>query len=215
MTNKHKTRPDFDIEQSIDGICCGIDEVGRGPLCGPVTAAAVILPYDTPTDILSTIHDSKKLSVKKRTYLSEKIYEYGLIGIGEASVSEIDDINILNATMLAMTRALANLCKNNNGKQPSHALIDGNRIPADFPLPAQAVIKGDNKSLSIAAASIIAKHHRDTYMEQLDISFPGYGWANNAGYGTKQHLEALRKLGVTPHHRRSFRPVYELIDVNN
>lgn len=209
-----KQRPDFQIEQASQKICCGIDEVGRGPLCGPVVAAAVILPYNTPSEILSEIHDSKKLSLKKRTYLFEKINEFAQTSIGEASVEEIDEINILNATMLAMTRAFEKLQTNSN-HNPEHILIDGNRIPKDLPLPAEAVVKGDSKSLSIAAASIIAKHHRDLYMIELDKTYPGYGWAKNAGYGTKQHLEALRKQGVTPHHRRSFRPVYELIDVNN
>lgn len=214
MVKTAKKRPDFSIEQASQKRCCGIDEVGRGPLCGPVVAAAVILPYDTPSDILEQIHDSKKLSLKKRSYLFEKITEFGKIGIGEADVAEIDDINILNATMRAMTRALENLQKNSE-TSPEYALIDGNRLPKDLPLPAEAVVKGDSKSLSIAAASIIAKHHRDTYMAELEKNYPGYGWSKNAGYGTKQHLQALRELGVTPHHRRTFRPIYELIDVNN
>jgi len=206
---KEKTRPNFDLEQKISGIVCGIDEVGRGPLAGPVTASAVILPFDTPTVILKDINDSKKVSAKRRAELYDALHDYAEIGIGQASVDEIDEINILQATFLAMQRAVAAL-----GGSPVLALVDGNRAPK-LDIATQTVIKGDQKSLSIAAASIIAKHHRDCLMTELAQEYPHYAWESNAGYGTRAHMEGLRAYGVTPHHRKSFRPISELIDASN
>ena len=181
----------------------GVDEVGRGPLCGPVTAAAVIL---NPDDIPEGLNDSKKMTAKKRDALYDEILAKADCCIAHATVQEIDEINILRASHLAMTRAIAGLTK-----APDHILIDGNMIPRGLTTSAQAVVKGDGRSLSIAAASIIAKVARDRIMGDLAIEFPGYGWEKNAGYGTKQHLEALRALGVTPHHRRSFKPIHNIL----
>lgn len=206
---KEKARPNFELEQEIGGIVCGIDEVGRGPLAGPVTASAVILPFDTPADILKDINDSKKVSPKRRAELYDALHEYAQIGIGQASVDEIDEINILQATFLAMQRAVAAL-----GGTPALALVDGNRAPK-LNIETRTVIKGDQKSLSIAAASIIAKHHRDSLMEELAQKYPHYAWESNAGYGTRAHMEGLHEHGVTPHHRKSFRPISELVSTSS
>ena len=199
--------PDYAVEQDAMSRgymnVAGVDEVGRGPLCGPVTAAAVILD---PNAIPDGLDDSKKLSLKKREALFEDILNSARVGIGHATVQEIDDINILNASHLAMMRALADL-----GDDIGYVLIDGNRAPRDLTLEHRCIVKGDSKSVSIAAASIVAKITRDRIMEQLDAEFPGYGWAKNAGYPTQQHQEAMLKLGVTPHHRRSFKPVHNIL----
>ena len=201
------TKPNFELEQaalSRDAFrIAGVDEVGRGPLCGPVTAAAVIL---NPDDIPEGLNDSKKMTAKKRDALYDEILAKADCCIAHATVQEIDEINILRASHLAMTRAIAGLTK-----APDHILIDGNMIPKGLATSAEAVVKGDGRSLSIAAASIIAKVARDRIMGDLAIDFPGYGWEKNAGYGTKQHLEALRALGVTPHHRRSFKPIHNIL----
>ncbi len=181
----------------------GVDEAGRGPLCGPVVAAAVILD---PACIPRGLNDSKKLSEKRREALFAAITDSALVGVGQASAAEIDDINILQASHLAMMRAIAAL-----PRVPDHVLVDGNRLPKALTLPAQAIVKGDARSLSIAAASIIAKVTRDRIMVDLAQQHPGYGWHKNAGYPTKDHLEALQNLGVTPHHRRSFRPVHNIL----
>jgi len=199
--------PDFALEQAAYdvGFTCiaGVDEVGRGPLCGPVTAAAVIL---NPADIPDGLNDSKKLSAKKRAVLYDEILARAQVGIGHATVAEIDDINILQASHLAMMRAIENL-----PVPPDYVLIDGNRAPKVLQISHETVVKGDAKSASIAAASIIAKMTRDAIMAELDAEFPGYLWAKNAGYPTTDHLEALQRLGVTPHHRRSFRPVHNML----
>jgi len=201
------TKPNFELEQAALSRgafrIAGVDEVGRGPLCGPVTAAAVIL---NPDDIPEGLNDSKKMTAKKRDALYDEILAKADCCIAHATVQEIDEINILRASHLAMTRAIAGLTK-----APDHILIDGNMIPRGLTTSAQAVVKGDGRSLSIAAASIIAKVTRDRIMGDLAIEFPGYGWEKNAGYGTKQHLEALRALGVTPHHRRSFKPIHNIL----
>lgn len=181
----------------------GVDEVGRGPLAGPVTAAAVVLDLDLIPDGLN---DSKQLTALRRALLEPTIQETGQVSIAHASVAEIDQINILRASHLAMERAIAAL-----DPAPDFVLIDGNRIPRDLTIPAQAVVKGDTKSVSIAAASIMAKMCRDRLMVDLAQQHPGYGWETNAGYPTKSHKEALRNLGVTPHHRRSFKPVYNIL----
>ncbi len=177
----------------------GVDEVGRGPLAGPVVTAAVILDPERP---VSGLADSKVLSEKKREALFEEIQMNAKAwAIGRAEVEEIDKINILQATMLAMQRAVAGLAL-----QPGHVLVDGNRCPA-FPCTAEAIIKGDGKIPAISAASIIAKVTRDREMVLLDAEYPGYGLAGHKGYPTKAHMTALQNLGVTPIHRRSFAPV--------
>lgn len=181
----------------------GVDEVGRGPLSGPVTAAAVILKADS---LPEGLNDSKKLSAKKREAVEASIFASAEVAIAHATVEEIDTHNILRASHLAMERAVAML-----NPAPDYLLIDGNLIPAGLTLPAEAVIKGDGKSLSIAAASIVAKLARDRIMVDLAQQFPGYGWERNAGYPSKQHREALVNLGVTPHHRRSFKPVHKIL----
>jgi ribonuclease HII len=201
------TYPDFSLETAAHdaGFTCvaGIDEVGRGPLAGPVVAAAVIL---NPENIPSGLNDSKKLTAKRRDALAEQIMAQAEVGLGQASVAEIDALNILRATHLAMERALATL-----PSRPDHLLIDGNQLPKALTISAQAVVKGDARALSIAAASIVAKSARDRLMWDLAQHFPGYGWEANAGYPTKSHINALRNLGVTPHHRRSFKPVHNIL----
>lgn len=178
----------------------GVDEAGRGPLAGPVVAAAVVL-CDGGIDGLD---DSKKLSAKRRAVLEEQIKARCRWAVGVADVAEIDSINILQATMLAMTRAVEAL-----GVEPVQILVDGNRLPR-WRYTAQAVVGGDALHPCISAASIIAKEHRDRLMRSYDLAFPGYGWASNKGYGSAQHLQALRTLGPTPLHRRSFAPVAQM-----
>ena len=181
----------------------GVDEVGRGPIAGPVTAAAVILD---PACIPEGLNDSKKLSEKRREALCALLMDCAQVSVAHATVAEIDDINILRAAHLAMERAIAGL-----DVAPDMALIDGNLIPRGLTLPARAIIKGDAASLSIAAASIVAKTRRDQLMRDLAQQFPGYGWEHNAGYPSKSHKDALLNLGVTPHHRRSFKPVHNIL----
>ncbi|MGI9395836.1 MAG: ribonuclease HII, partial [Boseongicola sp.] len=177
--------------------------VGRGPLAGPVTAAAVVL---VPDDIPEGLRDSKKLSAASRERLAIEIEGRARVSVAHASVDEIDLLNILRASHLAMCRAVEGL-----GLPIDHALVDGNMIPDDLSCPATAIVKGDGLSLSIAAASIVAKVSRDRIMVDLAQQHPGYGWDRNAGYPTKAHREALKKLGVTPHHRRSFKPVHNML----
>ena len=184
-------------------ILAGVDEAGRGPLAGPVVAAAVILCAGG----IDGLDDSKKLSAKRRAILENEILARCTVGIGEASVEEIDTINILQATLLAMTRAVEAL-----GAEPLHVLVDGNRLP-QWRYRAEAVIGGDAIHPCISAASIIAKEYRDRIMIAADADYPGYGWATNKGYGAGAHLAALERLGVTPLHRRSFAPVTRLLDL--
>jgi ribonuclease HII len=179
----------------------GVDEAGRGPLAGPVVAAAVILGV-VP---ICGLDDSKKLSAKRRAVLEAEILASCIVGIGEASVDEIDAINILQATLLAMTRAVEAM-----GVVPARILVDGNRLP-DWAYSAEAVIGGDAIHPCISAASIIAKEYRDRIMIAADADYPGYGWATNKGYGAAVHLDALGRLGVTPLHRRSFAPVASVL----
>ena len=177
----------------------GVDEVGRGPLAGPVVTAAVILDPANPIEGLA---DSKKLSEKRREEMAEQIKEKALAwAIGRAEVEEIDKINILQATMQAMSRAVGYL-----SRQPDFVLVDGNRCP-ELSCPSEAVIKGDEKVEEISAASILAKVTRDSEMKEMDKKYPGYGLAKHKGYPTKVHIEALSELGITPIHRRSFGPV--------
>ncbi len=181
----------------------GVDEVGRGPLAGPVTAAAVVLD---PAHIPAGLNDSKKLTKRRREVLYDQIMEMAEVSIAHASVEEIDDLNILRASHLAMMRALDGLAI-----PADYVLVDGNMLPRDLTLPAETVIKGDGRSVSIAAASIMAKVCRDCVMLSLAQQHPGYGWETNMGYGSKSHIEALQKQGVTPHHRRSFKPVHKML----
>ena len=181
----------------------GVDEVGRGPLAGPVTAAAVVLD---PKCIPEGLNDSKKLTAKKRLDLYRQLLDCADVSIAHASVAEIDEINILRASHLAMERAIAGL-----QVLPEHVLIDGNMIPRGLRLPATTLVKGDSRSVSISAASIVAKVCRDCVLVDLAQQHPGYGWETNMGYGSKKHMEALRSLGVTPHHRCSFKPVHNML----
>ncbi|WP_425081788.1 ribonuclease HII [Ruegeria arenilitoris] len=201
------TTPDYEIEKAAAAQgylrIAGVDEVGRGPLAGPVVAAAVIL---NPSDIPDGLNDSKKLTAKRRAALEAALREKAEIAIAEASVAEIDEHNILRASHLAMERAVAAL-----DPPPDYLLIDGNMIPRGLTIPARAVVKGDAHSVSIAAASIVAKNWRDQLMVDLAQQHPGYGWETNAGYPSKQHKDALQNLGVTPHHRRSFKPVHNIL----
>ena len=194
------TLPNLDLETALDGRIAGIDEAGRGPWAGPVVAAAVVLDQ---TNIPAGLNDSKKLSDKKREALYDLIIASTNYGIGQASVDEIDELNILNATYLAMARAVDNL-----EQKPDHCLVDGNRDPK-LGISTQTIIKGDQKSLSIAAASILAKVFRDRIMKKLAEKYPHYGWEKNAGYGVPVHKEALRLVGISPHHRKSFKPIRE------
>jgi len=190
--------PDYSRESRHIGPVAGVDEAGRGPLAGPVVAAAVVLDPDC---IPEGLDDSKVLTAAKRAELCARLLECAKVGVGIATVEEIDALNILWATMLAMTRAVEAL-----GFRPAMVLVDGNRCPR-WDHQSQWVIGGDALCLSIAAASIVAKHRRDCMMIELDALHPGYGWASNKGYSAKAHFEALRTLGPTPHHRRSFAPV--------
>ncbi len=193
------TNYEFDAayRESGAGLFCGVDEAGRGPLAGPVYAAAVILP---PQPEIAGLNDSKKISEKKREALFPVICETALsYAIGTASVEEIDELNILQATFLAMRRAVERL-----SVTPAFALIDGNRTPAGIAIPCQTVVKGDALSASIAAASILAKVSRDHYLAELDKQYPEYGFAKHKGYGTKEHYAALTAYGMSPEHRRTF-----------
>ena len=201
--------PHFELECAAGGLVVGIDEAGRGPWAGPVVAAAALIR--DPAQLPDGINDSKKLSKKRREALFDPIGETFCVGVGEATPGEIDQINILAATMLAMRRALDDLIANYDIK-PDFALIDGNRLPADLPCPARAIVKGDATSLSIAAASIVAKVTRDRIMTSLDEEFPGYGWARNAGYGTPEHQAGLARLGVTRQHRTTYRPIQRFLE---
>lgn len=199
--------PDYSFEKAAinRGLLriAGVDEVGRGPLAGPVTAAAVVLD---PSCIPEGLNDSKKLTTKRREVLYDQIIQVAQVSIAEASVKEIDDLNILRASHLAMERAVSGLAI-----PPDHVLIDGNMIPRGLAISSEAIVKGDARSLSISAASIVAKTWRDRGMWDLAQQFPGYGWETNAGYPSKSHKLALQSLGVTPHHRRSFKPVYNIL----
>ncbi|WP_431858414.1 ribonuclease HII [Azospirillum sp.] len=202
-------RPDLslELEYGPDAVVCGVDEVGRGPLAGPVMAAAVVLPPGgLPEAIAGRIHDSKKLTASKREELAPLIREHALaVCVAEASVAEIDDINILQAALLAMRRAVEGL-----GITPTHALVDGNKAPA-LACAVRTVVKGDSRSLSIAAASIVAKVERDRVMMELHAQFPDFAWDRNAGYPSPAHLAALKRLGATPHHRTKFGPVSQVL----
>lgn len=205
--------PNFEIERKINKIVVGIDEAGRGPWAGPVVAGAVVFikPSKVCKNLLSSLDDSKKLSAKKREELYEILNlekEKGNIdiGIGLASEQEIDEINILQATFLAMKRATSAL-----NHKPQHAIIDGSLIPKNFQCACEPIIKGDAKSISIAAASIVAKVFRDDLMKKIGEKYPIYGFDSNCGYGTKKHIDALKTHGICEYHRKSYKPIKELL----
>lgn len=191
------------LNWAAPGLAAGVDEAGRGPLAGPVVAAAVILD---PRQGIAGLADSKKLTARRREQLFDQIQDKALCcAIGQASVEEIDRLNILQATLLAMQRAVAGL-----RLVPARVLVDGNRLPR-LPMLAEAIIGGDAKVPAISAASILAKVHRDRWCEQIDAEYPQYGFAAHKGYGTVAHLDALRQHGPTPWHRRSFAPVAQAL----
>jgi len=209
--------PDFSLETRLGAnkgrVVVGVDEAGRGPWAGPVVAAAAWLDRAAlDPSLLEGLDDSKRLAPAARERLFRRLMAAtpggARIGLGEASVAEIDRLNILQASLLAMARAVAGL-----GLAPDAALVDGNRAP-DLPCPVETVIKGDARCLSVAAASIAAKVMRDRQMAELARLHPGYGWERNQGYGTAEHRAALSRLGVTPEHRRSFRPVREALNIS-
>ncbi|MFT8716347.1 ribonuclease HII [Gluconobacter potus] len=200
--------PDYALEAAHGGLVVGIDEVGRGPLAGPVVASAVAFMAPPSETLSSLLDDSKKLTARRRMLAYEALMadEQALIGIGAASVAEIERINIAQACYLAMRRALSRL-----GRTPDLALVDGKHAPK-LPCPIKMVIGGDGISLSIAAASIIAKVTRDRLMARLAVRHDAYGWERNAGYGTAAHMQGLKLRGVTPHHRRGFAPIRNMIE---
>ena len=200
--------PDLSLEQACTGVVAGVDEAGRGPWAGPVVAAAVILPADMPDALMTGLDDSKKLSAARREMLLEELYRCADIGIGAASVAEIERDNILAATYAAMRRAVGGL-----GAAPDIALIDGNRLPPDLPCAGRTVVKGDSLSISIAAASIVAKVTRDRIMAALAARYPAFGWERNAGYGTRQHRDGLAAAGITAHHRRTYAPIAKMLSL--
>lgn len=203
--------PDYAYELEHDGLVAGIDEAGRGPLSGPVVAGAVVFLEKPEEFFLKNLNDSKKLSEKKRNLLFEALTSSESVfwGVGAVSSKEIDEINIRNAAHLAMKRAFAMLERKlaKQGQNVIHVLIDGNDVPKIGAIPTQAVIKGDQISLSIAGASVLAKVVRDRIMNKLTARYPQYGWDSNMGYPTKSHKQALLEVGPCVHHRMSFRGV--------
>ena len=202
-----RNRPDLSLEDTAGGRVAGVDEAGRGPWAGPVIAAAVVFSAGGPPPHLrAKITDSKQLTAEHRAALQPAILACADTAIGLASVAEIDSMNILQATLLAMRRAVVRLAQ-----PPDLALVDGNRAPC-LPCAVRTVVGGDRLSLSIAAASIVAKVARDRLMARLALDHPGHGWERNAGYGTAEHRAGLARLGPCLHHRRSFRPIRELLE---
>ncbi len=198
-----KTNPDFSLEIARGGVIAGVDEAGRGPLCGPVVVAAVVFPrFDI--DIPVVIRDSKQMTAKQRAVAYEWITLNCDWAIGECSPAEIDELNILWASMLAMERAVGGLWQ-----KPDWCLVDGNRVPKN--IIGESIVHGDAKSVSIAAASIIAKETRDKIMRELALIYPQYEWDKNAGYPTQSHLHAIETYGINEHYRKSFGPVKERI----
>ena len=205
--------PNWELEDKVGGLVCGVDEAGRGPWVGPVVAGAVVfLNRDISPELINGVNDSKKLSAARRRHLYEMLLKEEQNGnlclaTGQASAAEIDSLNILEATFLAMERAVEKL-----KVKPCHALIDGNRLPVSFCCNTSCHIGGDGYSYSIAAASIAAKVVRDNLMTEMAKLYPGYGFEKNAGYGTKEHVAGLKKFGVTPEHRKSYKPIKELLE---
>lgn len=204
--------PDFEIEDGFDVPVAGIDEAGRGPWAGPVVAGAVVI-NDRNIDkaLLEGLDDSKKLSAKKREQLYDKLFAEEkagrlFIGIGTASAEEIDRLNILQATFLAMKRAAEAL-----KIKPQAAIVDGNQNPKGFACPTRTVVRGDAKSYSISAASIVAKVYRDRLMSEMAKKYPYYGFEKNAGYGTAAHINGLKEHGICPEHRKSYKPIKKIL----
>lgn len=205
--------PDFSIENQYGSLVCGLDEVGRGPLAGPVIAACVYIPPEKrEMGFISGLRDSKTLTRPKLEYLEAFIKTHCHWSIAGCSPQEIDTLNILQASLRAMERAFDTLELEKNAKQQLSALVDGHILPKNLPCPSYAIKKGDSLSSSIAAASIIAKIHRDRIMENLAKDYPQYGWDSNVGYPTPRHKQAIVEHGITPHHRKSFAPVKAYIN---
>ena len=207
---KKEKVPDFTLEAFARSkgfsIIAGVDEAGRGPWAGPVVAGAVVLNFKTLESLSHLeVNDSKKLSASKRQKIFELLPSYASIGTGIAHVTEIDNLNILKASFLAMARAISGL-----PTQPDYIFVDGNKLP-NLPCPGEAVVKGDSRSISIAAASIVAKVSRDKIMTNLAQDYPGYGWERNSGYGTPEHKKALDQFGVTEHHRLTYAPIIKML----
>jgi ribonuclease HII len=199
---------DFSLENGFSGPVCGLDEVGRGPLAGPVVAACVYIPENVrQMDFIHGIKDSKALSETQRRYFAAFIQQHCIFGIAHIQPEDIDRINILQASLQAMTKAFQEI----QGTAFAQALVDGNQKPRGIPCPVTTVIKGDSRSKSIAAASILAKVERDRMMSDLARQHPHYGWERNAGYPTKEHMDAIDIHGITPHHRKSFAPIANFI----
>jgi len=196
--------PDFTLENKLSGVIAGVDEVGRGPLAGPVMSAAVV--FTDRNIIIEGINDSKKLTAKNRQVLYEKITSVAKFGIGVASVEEINSYNILQATKLSMQRALIDL-----GLELDYVLVDGNQ-PPKVKWQVKSIVNGDSLSISIAAASIIAKVTRDKLMQELHDQYPEYNWYKNKGYGTKEHIDAINLHGITEHHRKNFAPISHFVE---
>ena len=223
-------KPTFEYEDSIDGPVCGLDEVGRGPLAGPVVAACVYIPGETRSHpFVSDLQDSKKLSKVKLKILNGLIHEHCIVGIAEHTPAEIDRMNILQASLSAMEKAFMRMIDDRarmmetislssripHASSQWHALVDGHMLPRNLPCPAQAIKKGDRISKSIAAASIVAKFYRDDIMIRLADQYPVYGWDSNVGYPAPAHLNAIQEYGITPHHRKSFAPVRNFLESRN
>ena len=211
--------PDLSLETSFDCYVIGIDEAGRGPWAGPVTITALWLNPCAYEQLPNDINDSKKIKPSRRASLADLLQMPPHLSCTiSKGVDDIDRHGVAKTTMMAMAEATASvikrMCKVGIGG-PTHALIDGPLLPKNMPCASTAVIRGDSRSLSIAGASIIAKHNRDTIMQALDIDWPAYGWRQNNGYGTRHHQQALKKYGISPHHRRSFAPIKRLVESAN
>jgi len=203
--------PDFTLEEQYGNHICGIDEVGRGPLAGPVVTACVYIPHKKrKLSFVSGLRDSKKLSRTKLEYFEAYIKEHCIWAVGSCGVEEIDEINILQASLLAMEKSFRAMPEDTS--QGMSALIDGHMLPKNMPCPSYAIKKGDDRSCSIAAASIIAKLTRDRIMEKLHEQHPHYGWDTNVGYPSPAHKQAIKIHGITPHHRKTFAPVREYLE---
>ena len=211
--------PDLDHERQFNGPVIGIDEAGRGPWAGPVTVTAIWLCPSAYDALPAGIDDSKKIKPPRRAALAAALMAPPhLSQTVSIEVAQIDQMGILKATFAGMVMAaseLADKMVKAGWGAPVHALVDGNLLPPDMPLPATALIKGDSRSLSIAAASLIAKTARDQIMQDLALAYPDYGWASNMGYGTKAHQAGLDQFGLTPHHRHSFKPIRRYLDVGD
>ncbi len=211
--------PDLSLETSCDGYVIGIDEAGRGPWAGPVTITALWLNPDAYDQLPDDINDSKKIKPHRRASLADVLQMPPHLNCTiSKNVDDIDQHGVVKTTLMAMAEAAAGVIEQMakagiNG--PTHALVDGPLLPKQMPCASTAVIRGDSRSLSIAGASIIAKHSRDLIMQALDADWPAYGWRQNNGYGTRQHQQALEKYGISPHHRRSFAPIKRLVETAN